>query len=306
MFITELIENQYELELPEKFVNLLPEYCPTCGAPMSISPTLTGLQCSNPRCSDKMVMRIRALCNDLGILGFGESNIEKFIDTWHPTNPMDIFEWSEMETALLYDGASEKVSDNIRSQIKEKNKMLLWEYVMFCNIPNIRTSAIKIFKGYKTLEEAFEDIENPMTGGVSFIQDKLGINKEDEVSLQAVKVYESLMNYKEDLIEGIKFVNIVDLSDVRELNVVCSDQVGHGFNKKSEFYAYINNKYADKVHVNFLPSVTKNIDYLVWAGADGSPARYTSKVKTVEGYNAKGCNIPIVTATQFIEIVEGM
>ena len=39
-----------------------------------------------------------------------------------------------------------------------------------------------------------------------------------------------------------------------------------------------------------------------WAGADGSPARYTSKVRTVENWNAKGsANIPIVTAKEFIE-----
>lgn len=39
-----------------------------------------------------------------------------------------------------------------------------------------------------------------------------------------------------------------------------------------------------------------------WAGADGSPARYTSKVRTVENWNAKGsANIPIVTVKEFIE-----
>lgn len=41
-----------------------------------------------------------------------------------------------------------------------------------------------------------------------------------------------------------------------------------------------------------------------WAGADGSPARYTNKVKTVEGYNNKGMNIPIMTTSQFIEEME--
>ena len=76
--------------------------------------------------------------------------------------------------------------------------------------------------------------------------------------------------------------------------------------KKAEFYSYINNAFGDRVHVNFLPSVNSKIDYLVWAGADGSPARYTSKVKKVEGYNAKGINIPILTASQFIETMKGM
>ena len=96
------------------------------------------------------------------------------------------------------------------------------------------------------------------------------------------------------------------MSEKKTFKVVCSDQVGGRFSKKAEFYAYVNNTYADKVHCDFLPSVNKSIDYLVWAGADGSPARYTSKVQKVERMNSKGSNIPIVTAEQFIEIIENL
>ena len=72
---------------------------------------------------------------------------------------------------------------------------------------------------------------------------------------------------------------------------------------KADFYSTVNNSFKN-IHVEFLSSVTKNIDYLVWAGADGSPARYTNKVKKVEAYNSKGdVNIPIVTASQFMEIM---
>ena len=173
---------------------------------------------------------------------------------------------------------------------------------MLSNIPFVRTSAQKIFQGYGSLEEAFEDIDS---GGFTFVQNKLGLNDSDKiVSVQAIKVYNSLCEFKEDLLEGVKNVEIIDFSNKKTLKVICSDQVGNGFNKKSEFYAYINNTFADKLHVDFMPSVTKNIDYLVWAGADGSPARYTSKVQKVERYNEKGSNIPIVTAQQFIDIVK--
>lgn len=302
MFVSEIKNNYFNYGLPERFADCLPEFCETCGAPMEIGETLTGLHCSNPRCKDKMVMRIKAVCNDLGILSFGESTIEKFVDTYHPDGPLDILYLEEgMEVG---EGLSPKISQAITAQIAVKKKMLLWEYVMYANIPNVRTSARKIFQGYKSLEDAYEDIEH---GGVSFIQDKLGVQgDEDGVSVQAMKIYQNLIEYKDDLFASIGAVDLVDISGVKELNVVCSDQVGAGFTKKSEFYAYINNHFADKVHVNFLPSVNKSIDYLVWAGADGSPARYTNKVKTVEGYNVKGLNIPIVTASQFIEMVENL
>lgn len=300
MFISDIKESYDFYGLPERFAEILPEFCETCGAPMEIGETLTGLHCSNPRCKDKMVMRIKAVCNDLGVLKFGESTIEKFVDYYNPESPMDIFELEE--GMLLAPDVSPKVSLDVIRQIKNKKKMQLWEYVMFANIPFVRTSARKIFYGYKTLEEAYSDIES---GGFAFIQDKLGINEsEDCVSTQALKVYNSLCEYKDDLFSGIGFVNIEDLTGKTQLKVVCSDQVGGRFAKKSEFYAYVNNTFSDKIHVDFLPSVTKDIDYLVWAGADGSPARYTSKVQKVERYNEKGLDIPIVTAEEFIGIVD--
>lgn len=302
MFVTDIKDNYEYLNLPERFADILPEFCPTCGAPMEISETLTGLHCSNPRCKDKMVMRIKTLCKDLGVLNFGESTIEKFIDWYEPTNPMDIFELEE--GMPLAPDVSPKISADVISQIKNKNKMQLWEYVMFANLPYVRTTAMKIFSGYKTLEEAYKDIES---GGIAFIQKKMGLtDKEGMVSVQAIKVYNSLMEYKDDLLEGVSNVVILDMSEKKTFKVVCSDQVGGRFSKKAEFYAYVNNTYADKVHCDFLPSVNKSIDYLVWAGADGSPARYTSKVQKVERMNSKGSNIPIVTAEQFIEIIENL
>ena len=205
---------------------------------------------------------------------------------------------------LLYEGASEELSNKIISQIDKKRNFLLWEYVMIANLPDVRTSAQKIFSDYKTLDEAYANIE---TGGVDFIQKKMGIVADGEVSVQAMKVYKSLMEFKDDLFEDVDNVNIISTEGKVELNVVCSDQVGNGFAKKKDFYDYINTTFGGKLHVNFLPSVRKDIDYLVWAGADGSPARYTSKVRTVENWNSKGTtNIPILTAQQFIEEMEDL
>ena len=297
MFISDIKDDYDSLGLPYRFAEILPEFCETCGAPMEISETLTGLHCSNPRCRDKMVMRIKSVCKDLGILRFGESTIEKFVDYYEPDSPMDIFELQEgMDLAP---DVSPKISYDVIQQIKQKSTMQLWEYVMFANIPFVRTSARKIFYGYKTLDEAYDDIES---GGIDFIQEKLGISENNTMAVQATKIYNNLIEFKYDLYCGINNVNILDMSDRKQLKVVCSDQVGGRFKTKNEFYAYVNNTF-DTIHVDFLPSVSKDIDYLVWAGADGSPARYTSKVQKVERYNEKGSNIPIVTASEFIEII---
>lgn len=301
MFVSSVKENYQSMGLPKRFADILPEFCEACGAPLEMSETLTGLHCSNPRCKDKLVMRVKALVQSLGILTFGEANIEKFLKTWNIDGPMDIFGLQFGDS--LSPEVSQKVSDVIITQIQGKKRMLLWEYVMFSNIPFVQTSARKIFQGYKTLEDAYADIESK---GVTFIQERLGSSDPSFQSVQAMKVYNSLLMYKDELLGSVQYVDIVDLAGVKELNVVCSDQVGGRFAKKAEFYAYVNSTFGDKVHVNFLPAVNKDIDYLVWAGADGSPARYTNKVKTVEGYNAKGHKIPIVTAEQFITLVKDM
>ena len=296
LFVEDLKSDYERYNLPERFVDLLPEICNECGSPLAISETMTGLHCSNPRCKNKLIMRIRAICRDLGIVDFGESTISKFIDYYGITNHLNFFDLKE--GMILSDEVSELTSQKVIEQVVRKKKFLLWEFVQVANLPYIQTSARKIFQGYSNLTEAYEDIEE---GGVDFIQKKLGITKDDSVSLQAMKIYTTLMEFKDDLLEGEECVEIIKLEGKKELNVVCSDQVGDGFSKKNEFYAYVNSTFEDKVHVNFLTSVNRSIDYLVWAGADGSPARYTSKVQKVEGYNSKGCNIPIVTAKQFID-----
>lgn len=300
MYVNELVDNYAAYGLPKKFVDVLPSVCPTCGAPMEIRESLTGLGCSNPRCPDRVLMRIKSICSQLGILQFGESTIEKFIEYYDVTCPLEIF--GLQEGMVVAEDVSPKISDAIISQISKKKDFLLWEYVQIANMPHIQTSAKAIFEGYDSLEEAYEDIES---GGVDFIQERLGISCDGALSIKAVRIYETLIEFKDDLFYCIGFVNIKSMKGKTELNVVCSDQVGGGFNKKSEFYDYVNSTFGDKYQVNFLSSVNKKIDYLVWAGADGSPARYTNKVKTVEGYNSKGMNIPIVTASQFISMLEG-
>ena len=302
MFVEDLKSNYIGYGLPKKFIDCIPEYCESCGSPLEIGESLTGLHCSNPRCVDKIAKRIEMICQDLDIMYFGESAIRKFIDYYGITNPLAIFALEEGMD--LSDDVSPIVSEKVINQILSKKDFLLWEYVMCANLPYLKTNARKIFQGYSSLEEAYMDIED---GGVEFIQNSLGIYNEGEVSIQAIKIYNTLMEYKEDLFDCIPNVNIVDLDGVKEINVVCSDEVGTPFKKKSEFYAYIKNEFKDKVHVNFLSSVSKSIDYLVWKGADGSPAWYTSKVKSVESWNGSGkTDIPILTAKQLIHVLEEM
>ena len=203
---------------------------------------------------------------------------------------------------------SNKFSSILREEFKKQAvKESLWEdlYIKFMSELDLRIRRYSkdIIREFDSLEDAYEEIE--FGEGLFFIQNRLGIVSGEEVSIMASKIYTTLLEFKEDLFEGLEFVNIRTLGDVKELNVVCSDQVGGRFAKKNDFYEFCKTEFGNRYHINFLGSVSKSIDYLVWAGADGSPARYTNKVKTVEKWNDKGeRQIPIVTAEELISILE--
>lgn len=102
------------------------------------------------------------------------------------------------------------------------------------------------------------------------------------------------------------FINIIadTRADIR-IKAVCTDEVGAPFRKKAEFYTYMDENFGDKIYIDWGKSATKSMDVLIWAGADGTPARYTNKVQKAENWNEQGEGIPILTANQFIEIVQG-
>lgn len=310
-------------QFPDMFLESLPTDCFECGSPMEISEALTGLHCSNPRCRGKVAQRLYALCSNLGVKDLGKKRAETFVSNFGIENPLLIFAYEPDSDGAMGEGISLDMSNKIINQLKDKNKFTLTEYVRVANLPFLQTSCVSIFGDYDDLGKAYADIEQ---GGVEFIRDKLDIKKGNpgigesvnDISIRALKVYETLMLYKEDLFQALPFVNIIKVNDLDSdsdliyLKAVCSDEVGYPFKTKNDFYATVNNLYPN-VHVEFLQSVTKSIDYLIWAGADGTTqARYTNKVKKVESWNnaykesGKGKEIPIVTAAEFLSILENL
>jgi len=301
MFVSALAE--VFPDLPDEFLDILPEDCGECNSPLQISETLTSLQCSNPRCAVKIRMRIKAICDALSIKEFGESRITAFLDLYGTTNPMDIF---DLKLGMqLGQGIGDTVSANVIQnvlRVKEEQTFLLWEAVRVQNLPGIQTSAQPIFNGFHTIEDAYDVIEEE---GAEFISDRISNTPgEGEIGLRAIQIYETLMKFKDEIIEGVNYLNIASMEGKQELTVVVSDQVGGNFNTKNEFYNFCRANYSERFHFNFAGSLTKKTEFLIWAGADGSSARYTSKVDKAKKYNNQGAGIPIMTATQFTAFME--
>lgn len=292
--------------LPHEFLDVLPVVCDECGADTEITESLSMLYCPNPFCMAKATQRLLALLKDIGVKNLGESKCEKFLRHFGTTNPYAIFMY-ELSDGVLFDGCSMAFSEGIFEQIDSKRDMLLWEFVKIGNLPGIRDTARVLFQNYDNLEEFYDDLD---AGGIGFIQSLLGIkanisvddygyydddDSDNSVSVRAMAVYESLNTFRDELFEAIDFFNILTVNKV--INICISTAVGAPYKSKADFVQQMNSKYGDKVHLNFLGSVTKDCEYLIWS-KEGVP---TNKVKKAEKYG-----IDVMTGAEFEKFLESM
>ena len=287
--------------LDPRFFEVVPQFCDSCESPLDMNMALTELKCINPMCTGKLVMRVRKLCEALGIKHFGESSIEKWVDENGIVSPLQLY---NIEDGMLLNGISDSLADKLLPQISAVKTMKLWEFVANAQLPYIQMSAKKLLEGYSSLEDFFSDMTD---GGVEFIQNRLGIGDQYDdlgnpiVSTMASKVFTSLLESHEELLEAINYITLEDESNVQEFIIVASDEVGNGFSTKREFYNYIKQRYAGLATFTIGSSVTKKTNIVIWKGFDGTPARETSKVKRTYELHNQGVQIQGYTAAEFIE-----
>lgn len=285
MLVTEL------RNLPDEFIAVLPKICPDCGQPMYISDTLRELYCDNIECPSKLVQRALAMLQDLGVKNFGESRCAKLMAYYNMTSPLEFFGFDAYGYDGSVDGLSQAMCIDFMNELDKHSLMTLWEYVKYANIPNIRDSARLILTSYDDLETFYADLD---IYGVDLIQDKLGIKCDGcEVSVRALKIYESFMNHRNELLSNINNVEIT--KPLAVFNICISTSVGEGYSSKADFVAKMNERYNGKYHINFLSAVSKGIDYLIWSGVGA----VTSKVN-----KAMKLGIPIVTGNEFRDILD--
>lgn len=298
------VEELKQGTLPKEFLDTLPSVCPYCGGKTEITETLTKLSCGNVKCTEKTTQRLVALFKDLGVLNMGEAKCRKFLQNFGVNNPYVIFMYEPDEDGVLFDGCSEDFSDQVFDDVDKTRSMLLWEYVKIGNLPGIRDEARKLFANYDDLEEFYETMEED---GVEFIQDLLGIKGkesnvifgEEVVSVKAVKIYDTLTEFKDDLFLALDYVEIKQLT-TPVINVCISTKVGSPYASKEDFKARMKEEFSHKVHINFLGSVTQDCHFLIWSKT-GTP---TTKVKNAWRINEKRAEtgldeMPICTGSEF-------
>ena len=270
--LKEVMDNQL---LSEDVLAIIPKTC-TCGSPIEFTDSLRQIYCSNPKCFYKVAARLEAMAKTMKADGWGESTCVTVCQEYQLKSPYQVF---LLENAVR-DGygssvaAFEKKVESICD--RNKRKVELWEVVRLAGIPSIETIAFKIFNGYDNLTEAFNDIEK---GQVPFIAEKLGL-KNIEGSIMAVNVYNTLLQYKDELLFGETQFDVYKPTGVT-LYLAITGGV-NGFRNKSEFVDYIKARYNGKVNPMLMNSVTAQVDILI---ADGDTS--SNKFKTATRLNTK-------------------
>lgn len=270
--LKEVVENEL---LSEDVLNCIPEKC-ECGADIEFTESLRQIYCSNPRCLYKVAARLEAMAKLMKADGWGESTCIQVCREFKLISPYQVF----LLPKAIKNGATSSVSafeKKVNSICDpELRRVELWEVVKLAGIPSIATIAYKIFNGYKSISEAFVDIEN---GQVPFIANKLGLKNVDN-TVMAVNVYNTLIEYKDELIFGEKQFEIYEPTG-ETLYIAITGGV-EGFKNKGEFISYINERYNGKVNAMLMSSVTSQVEILVSEGDSNS-----NKSKTARRLNMK-------------------
>ena len=279
MLLREL--TQYD-DIPLEFLKCLPEGCPRCGGELEISSSLTGLRCADLRCLDKLANRLVEIMDKLGVVGVGVSNARKFFECYDLTNPMMVFAIVE-EDLPFYEGCPESLDREVHKGLAKAlgRKWSLGEYVQLNTLPHLQTTCSVLFEGYSDMESFYDGLS------VNWIQDRLGIKA--DVSLKAMNIYKVLMEFKDELIEEQDRFDIIG-ENTQVIRVCISESAGSPFISKRDFMDKMTSL-GDSlgVKVEFLPSLTRQCNVLVYAGL-----RVTNKLKKAESWG-----IPVMTGIEF-------
>lgn len=286
----DIIDNEL---MSDEILEYIPEVCPVCGSDIEFTDSLKQIYCTNKRCSLKVAARLESMAKAMKADGWGESTCLSVVEYFKMISPYQIFVVGDKGLTCPDVAAFSKKIDSICDPNKRKVK--LWEVVRLAGIPSIETIAYKIFDGYSSLEEAYEQIE---TLQVPFIADKLGLRNAD-TGVMAVNIYNTLIEYKDELLFGETKFNVY-IPTGEPISIAITGGVD-GYHNKGEFIQYINNRYSGKINAMLMNSVTSQIDFLI---ADNDTS--SNKYKTAMRLKEKGYDIAIVTSSDLIRLLDEM
>ena len=267
--LQEVIDNEL---VSKKIIGVLPNggHC-ECGSELEFTASLRQVYCPNKHCYLKIAARLEYMAKAMGADGWDRDTSVKVCRDFKLKSPYQVFLLGETEHAEIQ--AFNKKISSICDPVKRR--LRLWEVVKLAGIPNLETTAYKIFDGYTNLTEAYEDIKKYQ---VPFIADKLGLKRAD-TGVMAVSIYNTLIEYEAELLFGEKKFQVYQANG-QKIQIAIDGGID-GFPNKSSFINHINLKYSGKVNAMLMNSVVSNIDVLI-ADGDTNSRKYKTACKLNE------------------------
>lgn len=176
-----------------KLASALPAQCPRCEWPLASRIDLTLITCVNPRCPAKIEDYARHVVQGIGVTTVSPDDVHKYVEQVGARNPLSILTVQPGEP--LYEGADPALADDISKAVALAD-LTPAEFVALPHLPHVgQDEAEALFADDVPLERAYKPIKD---GGVPYVQARLAIPN-DTVSLHAGRVYETLLEFEEDL-----------------------------------------------------------------------------------------------------------
>lgn len=286
------VNEAYESGLiSEELMEILPGEgkCEYCGEELSVSDNLTQLFCSNPYCSSKIASRMEFMCKALDIDDWGEASCLKVVEDFHLKSPYAAFNLVKV-LGKEYNGISafEKKVEQLNNS--RKQAIPFWKVVQIAAIPGIDTIAFKLMNEYNSADEFYRDLEKYQ---VALVCKKINISNESKV--MAVRIYNTLLEYKSEIEYGEKFFNIKKATG-KILTIAITGEV-YGYNSKSEYIDELNARFGDKLTIYMSNTLTKSSYALICDREDSN---------TRKAIKAAEYGIQVFTSDEFIGHIEGV
>lgn len=176
-----------------KLASALPAQCPRCEWPLASRIDLTLITCVNPRCPAKIKDYARHVVQGIGVTTVSPDDLHRYVEQTGTRNPLSILTVQPGEP--LYEGADPALADDISKAVALAD-LTPAEFVALPHLPHVgQDEAEALFADDVPLERAYKPIKD---GGVPYVQARLAIPN-DTVSLHAGRVYETLLEFEEDL-----------------------------------------------------------------------------------------------------------
>lgn len=247
--------------------SILPRTC-SCGSEVVFSDSLKRLVCNNPKCRCKVISRFKQF-RDMMSIRISDADIELIIKELKLSTPYQLLMLGELDASDPSCVLNRVISDkNVFLQDIEKVKQseyFIYDIVKMSCIQNIATIAFRLFNGFNSIDEAYEEIE---TSQVAFINERLGIYDQDS-SIFSLQVYNDLISNKEELLFGGYQLKVKEYDKPR-LNIAFADGTSPYINV-SELVFHLNNNYS--YIFNQVTTVNDSTDILV-RNADSSNPKF--------------------------------